>query len=112
VNNTCDIERDTASGRHTLPIVIGCERSIRLITALLWLVPILGIALLGVAGLYWAIIHALIGLLICLPQLRMLARGPYNKDNRARMMGSVTVYNVRFLALWAVALIVGGLTHA
>ena len=36
VNNTCDIERDTAAGRKTMPILAGRERARRVNTVMTW----------------------------------------------------------------------------
>ena len=66
-NNTCDMERDRAVGRKTLPILIGRERAERLarVSIVFWLLQ-----LLSVLAVWYPI-----GLAVMLPTLWLCRRG-------------------------------------
>lgn len=108
-NNTCDIDRDTVAGRKTMPMYIGRYRSGILnasasVFTFLWL----GAVLMWM-GLYPGVVVALAGLLLSLPKINALLRGPYDLANRRVMMGTVVSYNKRLFATAVIALVLGGI---
>jgi 1,4-dihydroxy-2-naphthoate octaprenyltransferase len=111
VNNTCDIERDIDAGRRTLPVLIGRQRSIQMITALLLFVSIWMILVLALSRLYAGIPFVLLGVLVAWPQLNVLRTGCYDLQQRPRMMGSVTLLCRRYFSAWTLALATGGLVN-
>ena len=107
-NNTCDIERDLAVGRKTMPGIVGARSSAVLNTALcifafLWL-----IVLLAWIGLYAGIIVAALGFLLCLPRINVLLKGSYNLESRRVMMGTIVSYNRGLTVTAMAALLAGG----
>lgn len=107
-NNTCDIERDLPVGRKTLPGIIG-ERRSRILNGSLSIFNFLWLALILLwAGLYWGIIIAVVGFVICIPKINRLLKGPYNLINRREMMQTVVSYNRWLQVATALALITGG----
>jgi 1,4-dihydroxy-2-naphthoate octaprenyltransferase len=107
-NNTCDIERDTESGRRTLPSLIGLGRSSILNAALGWFCFVWMLVVLITQAWYLGVVIVLIGVLICYRFLRVLRVGPYDLLHRAKMMGNVTIFNRWLVAIWSLAILVGG----
>jgi 1,4-dihydroxy-2-naphthoate octaprenyltransferase len=114
-NNTCDIDRDRASGRRTLPVILGRERSIALARGLAWASCAWMVLALELAAVFiWQsllllFINAIVaGCLYFLvrPQLECIAQGPYSLANRGPMMGNITAFCRKVNLGWAVALFI------
>lgn len=107
-NNTCDIERDLAVGRKTMPGIIGTQRSRVLnaalsVAAFIWM----GIVLVW-AQLFFGLIVCALGFIFCLSQINRLLKGPYTLENRRVMMQTVVSYNKRIDATLVAAALLGG----
>ena len=102
-NNTCDIERDRAAGRRTLPVLLGREKS----TALLRLLAVAAPVLMG-----WAVCLDFPRAAFFLPvlavgavlQLWGLWRVPVNPQTRGMCMGKVLRLHVCYSTFYCVML--------
>ncbi|MDR1068379.1 MAG: hypothetical protein LBL36_03930, partial [Clostridiales Family XIII bacterium] len=108
-NNICDIERDSASGRRTLPVLLGRRRarSVYGVLALLWYLPIFGLTGIFAAsfqagerysvsfnGAQFVMMLEIVFLIECLVTVIRLLLLPLTPETRARGMKSITRANV------------------
>jgi 1,4-dihydroxy-2-naphthoate octaprenyltransferase len=128
-NNTCDIERDIEAGRHTLPVLLGRARSVRLARVLSWAIPVwIVLALVLISAFLWQssllILFGAVAAGCCYLLLRRriarIAIGPYDLVNRGVMMGNITAFCRLANLVWAGAILIcwlliqltlGGLIH-
>ena len=90
-NNACDIERDSAAGRRTLPVLLGRERTRLVYRALLLLWALLPLPLLiGGDGAAFYLVALLAAAAPVAAQLRL----PLSESVRDAAMGGVTRLNV------------------
>jgi 1,4-dihydroxy-2-naphthoate octaprenyltransferase len=104
-NNTCDIERDTETGRHTLPVIIGRRPSVICMTVLALAVFAWMTAQLIAFQDFVALVAPVIALLFLLPTIRRMLKGPYDLANRRAMMGNINRYNKVMMMAWSCALL-------
>ena len=97
-NNTCDIERDIAAGRRTLPVLIGRERSIGVAKMLARATPVYMVIWVAVFDVViWRSFLLLfmdalfaVGLYVLLrKRMERIGTGPYDLINRAVMMKNI-----------------------
>jgi 1,4-dihydroxy-2-naphthoate octaprenyltransferase len=114
-NNTCDIERDIEAGRHTLPVLLGRARSVRLARVLSWAIPIWMMLALALTSVFlWQsppllLVGVVITGCLCLLLRRRIARiaaGPYDLVNRGVMMGNITAFCRLTNLVWAGAILI------
>lgn len=105
-NNTCDIEKDEAVARKTLPVLLGRGRACRLYHALvaLWIV-----SLIGVVALWYTT-----GLIVCvfmlfaaIAPLKALLSNPLIPQSRIPAMAQIGSLNVILGAFYAAAIFAG-----
>lgn len=106
-NNTCDIEKDIESGRTTLPIKLGRERSVRLYHILLG-VWICLICLFAVVFFTQGSLLAVFMLLASWPVLRPLIANPLSPERRVQAMGQILSVNIILGAFYAAIICAGG----
>jgi len=92
-NNTCDIERDAATGRQTLPVLLGRPRArtVYLCCALLWLLLMIVIAAIHFRG---GLLLLCLLLAATFPLWWRLARLPLTPQQRGRCMGAIVITNI------------------
>jgi len=90
VNNTADIQRDKEAGRRTLPILLGERRSASMIVTL-HVVTLLYCAgyILTIAP--WGIFIILLAVIPSYSKLKILWNGPYNVENRTKVMKTTII---------------------
>lgn len=107
-NNGCDIEKDIMSGRKTLAVLLGREKSRRLYRALtlIWLFSalLLPLLLIGVRGLFCCAVLAHI--LARRPVLWLLS-SPLDQEHRIEQMGTVIKANYLLNGAYIVTLALG-----
>jgi 1,4-dihydroxy-2-naphthoate octaprenyltransferase len=104
-NNICDIERDSATGRQTMPVLLGRARSktIHLCCSALWLfLVIVCVAFRFRAGLA----PACLLLLAAFPIWRRLARLPLTPQQRGPCMGTIVAANLCANTTYVVAILI------
>lgn len=101
-NNTCDVEKDAAAGRRTLPVLIGHARAIKLFQALLviWLVSI--VLIVGIWFMPGALMLPFM-LLAAHAVFNALWRNPFVPASRVAAMSQITSANLLFGAFYAVS---------
>ena len=107
-NNACDMRRDRAAGRKTLPLLLGPERAVRLYRLLLPARPVLTLILLasgmGIgAALVYAAALPLEGTAVC-RQLRLTP----DEESRAGVMNGIVSLNTLSGFAYMLAMTVGG----
>ena len=103
-NNTCDIERDTPSGRKTLPVLLGRDRARKVYHALLaiWILDIV----LNVAICYTAALLIVpFAALACYPLVKALCSNPLIQASRQQAMAQVLTVNIALGAFYAAAIL-------
>lgn len=83
VNNTCDIERDTAAGRKTMPILAGRQaaRKVTVVLVVIWVAQLLQITLTWYRG---GFIIVLAALLLASKSLIAMCRSGRTPDTRTQ----------------------------
>lgn len=107
-NNACDIEKDTISGRKTLPVKLGRPRTRILYRLLLfaWVVAIVAI----VAGWFrGGLILLIFMLLSAIPSLKALHANPLAPGARIAAMAQIASLNILFGAFYSAAILAGNL---
>lgn len=105
-NNTSDIERDKLADRHTLPVLLGRERSRALyhILVVIWIcLIILFVVVLNTAGA----LLLLFMLLAVYPLVSALFANPLTQEMRLKSMPQILNLNIVLGAFYALALGVG-----
>ena len=104
-NNTCDIERDVPSGRRTLPVVLGRERSVALYRALLivWVVSIIAIVAIWFRE---GLVIAPFMLLASYPLLKALFANSFTPERRLQAMPQILSVNIALGAFYAASILV------
>ena len=105
VNNACDIEKDIAAERHTLPARVSRERAKRL-HVLLFAAAIAAAAV--VAVFRFGAVNLWMAPLLCLwliPMEAELIRTGFMPGNRVRAMSLATGVNIRLNAVYAVMIL-------
>lgn len=106
-NNGCDIEKDIAAGRHTLPVILGRARTVRLYHGLLilwlFLLSMLPVALLGWAGL----VSPVLLLTLARRPFTWLRRSSLKPKLRIRQMKTIVSANLFGNGAYIAALLVG-----
>ena len=103
-NNTCDIERDIPSGRKTLPVLLGRERSRRLyhVLVVVWVADIVAnVALCFTNGL----IIVPFMLLASYPLLKALFANPLTQERRQQAMPQALTVNIVLGAFYAACIL-------
>lgn len=106
-NNTCDVEKDTESGRKTLPVLLGRSRARTLYHALVWI----WIALVIVNVLIWfsggwpVLVFMLAA---SIPLLKALLSNPLAPPARIGAMAQICSVNIALGAFYAAAVFAGG----
>lgn len=92
-NNTCDIEKDKASGRKTLPVV--CTRPVALVPyhvlLVVWVVAI--IVFVSIFFLEGVMVLPFM-ILACFPLLKALWKNPLTQQSRIGAMGQICSVNI------------------
>lgn len=102
-NNTCDIEKDIAAGRRTLPVVLGRERARRVYHGLLY-AWVAAIAVIVAAWFPRGLIVVPFLLLAAYPLIMGMRKNPLAPPARVGAMGQICALNVSLGALYACAL--------
>jgi 1,4-dihydroxy-2-naphthoate octaprenyltransferase len=105
-NNTCDIERDLAAGRHTLPIRLTRPRSQRLAHVLAW-GTLVWMTLLSLLLWPLGIVVSLAAAIALKRRITRIAHGPYDLVNRRVMMGNATAFCRWVNLAWTLAILSG-----
>ena len=103
-NNTCDIERDTPSGRKTLPVLLGRDRARALYHALviIWIVDIVvNVAICFTPGL----IIVPFMLLASYPLVKALFANPLTQEFRLQAMPQALTVNIVLGAFYAASIL-------
>lgn len=103
--NISDIERDRASGRRTLPVLLGRPRSViayRVVTVF-WVACVLHLAFWYFSGGFWA---TCVTLVFALGTLRALVTTPLTHEMRGPSMGAVTKANLFVNGAYALGMLV------
>lgn len=102
-NNTCDIEKDIAAGRSTLPVILGRKRAASLYHALMvaWMASISIIILIWFSR---AAVTLPFMILACYPLVLGLWKNPLIAQSRIGAMGQICSLNVALGAFYALAL--------
>lgn len=102
-NNTCDIEKDIAAGRSTLPVILGRKRAASLYHALMvtWMASISVIILIWFSR---AAVTLPFMILACYPLVFGLWKNPLIAQTRIGAMGQICSLNVALGAFYALAL--------
>ena len=114
-NNTCDIQRDIQAGRHTLPVLLGMERSANVARVLAWIT--VGYMVVWVAAcdvVLWRSLPlllvdmgvALVLYLVLKKRIARIGQGPYTLKNRGVMMGNITRFCRTANLSWGLVLVV------
>lgn len=100
VNNTCDIEKDRAADRHTLPGRIGREKSLRLHIVLFAIAAVWAavVVALRFPGVVWML--PLFALFTIPVEYRLIKTGMV-PENRVQAMMGATGLNVRLAGIYA-----------
>lgn len=87
-NNTCDIEKDILAKRHTLPVMLGHKRAVKVYHALvaLWYVSIILIILIWFTP---GIVVAVFALIASWPLVNVLIKNPLESNTRIQAMSQV-----------------------
>lgn len=110
-NNTCDIEKDVAVGRRTLPTLLGRKRARTLYHGCVyaWLVSI--VILVGVFFTNGLIVVVFM-LLGCLPLLKALLGNPLVPASRIGAMAQICGVNIALGAFYAASIFASSITLA
>lgn len=103
-NNTCDIERDTPSGRRTLPVLLGRDTAVRWyhIAVIVWIVDIvINVAIVATPGL----IVMPFMLLAAYPLVKALFGNPMTPERRLQAMPQILSVNIVLGAFYCAALL-------
>lgn len=111
-NNTCDIEKDSKAGRHTLPVVVGRRMAVRIYHSMVWVwmlsIGILPIWYMGV----WGLISLVVLALVAKNLFAYLLTSPLTAPVRVMQMKCIVRANIAgngvYIMAWAVALLKGG----
>ncbi len=108
-NNTCDIEKDVAVGRRTLPTLLGRKRARTLYHGCVyaWLVSV--VILVGVFFTNGLIVVVFM-LLGCLPLLKALLGNPLVPASRIGAMAQICGVNIALGAFYAAAIFASSIT--
>lgn len=92
-NNTCDIERDAAVGRHTLPVLAGRQnmRIIHRVCQLVWLLSVFSLVLLWFP---WGLAVPVAALALGVRVLLAMWNAPLTPDARGMCMGAILKMNL------------------
>lgn len=103
--NNCDIERDAAVGRHTLPVVLGRARSVVVyrVFVVLWAATVLHLAFWYFNEGFWA---ACVTMLFGLGTLRFMLTTPLAHEVRGPSMGAVMKGNLFLNGAYVLAIMV------
>ncbi|TVR51950.1 MAG: prenyltransferase [Spirochaetaceae bacterium] len=107
VNNTCDIEGDTAGGRLTLSIAVGARAS----AALVYVLGALAFGALIAFGAYGVLpiestVAGGIGVVVAFPTYRTMARRGFSHATKGPSMGAISRVFTIFTGAYCAALIV------
>ena len=114
-NNTCDIGRDAAANRQTLPVLLGQKRSIRVMRALAWATPVYMVIWVAAFDvILWRsfiLLFVGIGIAVCLfillrARIGYITIGAYDLANRASMMGNITGFCRTASLCWMAILLI------
>ena len=102
-NNTCDIEKDRAANRRTLPVLLGHERAVKFYHALVyaWMASTCLIVLVYFTS-GWVVLPFM--LLAVHPLGRALLANPLLPETRGPAFGQVTCMNVAMGAFYCAAI--------
>lgn len=105
-NNCCDIEKDRAAKRKTLPVVLGRTNALsayRLVLAL-WIV-----AIVAIVGIFYApgMPFLILMVLAAFPVLRALLTNPLNQQSRDAAMSQIVSLNALLTCFYCHALACG-----
>jgi 1,4-dihydroxy-2-naphthoate octaprenyltransferase len=91
-NNTCDIERDTGTGRRTWPVVLGRTRAciVYRMLSVLWVASIVALMMIFFRK---GILVSLIFLVVSVPVLKKLLTAPLTPDRRGPCMSAIVKSN-------------------
>lgn len=92
-NNICDIERDLATDRFTLPVKLGRKRAIKLYLffVCVWILSI--IVLIAIFFRLGSIV-TIIMLIVSIPAIKGLFNAPFTPDLRGPSMGAILKANI------------------
>ena len=110
-NNTCDVEKDVAAGRRTLPVLLGRGRARRLYRALVLAWPV-AIAILVAACFAGGIAVLPFMLLAAWPLVSALLKNPLRPETRIGAMAQICSANVALGAFYAAAILASGAVAA
>ena len=106
-NNGCDIEKDIAADRKTLPVMLGREKTKKLYKGcvivwmvLLWILPII---LIGLPGILCAVIMHI----FARKPMLWLMNSPLNQENRITQMKTIIKANYAANLSYIITIIVG-----
>lgn len=102
-NNTCDIEKDVAAGRRTLPVLLGRERARHVYHGLLY-AWVAAIALIVATWFPRGLIVVPFLLLAAYPLIMGMRKNPLAPPARVGAMGQICSLNVALGAFYACAL--------
>ena len=106
-NNTCDIERDVAAGRKTLPVLLGREKAVRAYRAAL-VVWILDIVLNTAIWFTPGLVLTPFMILASYPQVKALFSNSFTPEQRLRAMPQILGVNVTLGAFYAASILAAG----
>ena len=105
-NNTCDIERDTETGRHTLPVTLGREKARNLYHGCLYAMII---AIGVITGCFFTsgLIVMPFLLLASYPIVKALVMNPLDSTHRIQAMSQVLSVNIVLEAFYIACILAG-----
>ena len=103
-NNTCDIERDVPSGRHTLPVLLGRDIAVRWyhIAVIIWIVDIIVNIAVGYRS---GLIVIPFMLLAAYPLVKALFANPMTPEHRLQAMPQILSVNIVLGAFYCASLL-------
>ncbi len=103
-NNTCDIEKDIQSGRHTLAVVLGRAHARTFYHILIWLMLIAIVAIVAIFYTTGLILMPFM-LLAAYPLLQALLKNPLDSTSRLGAIPQICSVNIALLAFYAAAIL-------
>lgn len=107
-NNTCDVEKDVASGRRTLSVLLGRERARKLYHGVVYAWVLAIVALVAVFFTNGLVVMPFM-LLASYPLLKALLANPLAPPARIGAMAQVCSVNIALGAFYAAAILAGSI---
>lgn len=102
-NNTCDIEKDIASKRHTLAVTLGREQAPMFykLALIVWMAVTLVLELCFYTP---GVVMGILMICAAFPVLRALFANPLNQNSRDGAMAQIISLNIIFISFYCLAI--------